>query len=278
MKRFFLLSLVICAFAYPVLAQPVDKIVVSGEPPISMDVIKSHIKLMEFVLNARMTTAQKNRFLEDVKNECADMEKSAREDFLQAMDLIKKMAPMDETQKEAVRSVLLKDYEESAGEDETDPAAQLFLKLQESCGKNLAQNGSFTFAIQALEAFEEFVGFSQNPDSPQILTPEQKDLIFKVTSAAFSKFSVDVQETLAGFDRKWHLIKCAWAAAKDDMKGKWAETLKKTVNFESPDFKLNETTIGAVANPNLIKEMTTFAATLGESECGWVATSSVNIW
>ncbi len=127
MKKIFsaIFFLFVFFLPFPGFCQNSSQVVVEGDPPITMEAVKSHIRLMEFVLSTRLTTNQKNLFLGYVKEECKGMDKQSRSEFLQGMELFQSLSTMPSDQVTSVREVLRADFEQSADEVEEDPARYL---------------------------------------------------------------------------------------------------------------------------------------------------------
>ncbi|MFZ2960736.1 MAG: hypothetical protein WA705_27975 [Candidatus Ozemobacteraceae bacterium] len=255
-----------------------DEPVVKGEPVIGMNTVRNHLRLMEFVLGTRFTTSQKEKFLASVKTECADMERANRLEFLSANELVASMATMKANQLDAVKCVLQADFEESAKEDASDPAAQLYLSLEGALGSAAAGTGSFTVTLQALEAFDEFLGFVRGlPQAPKALTTGERDTLMKTLVAHFEELTEDKKAALTGFDRRWHLFKAAFLGSSNDKVESWKKDLSKPLG-EKGSVAFDKTFLGSVIQPTLWKEISDAGIALGETESGWATSSTVSVW
>jgi hypothetical protein len=256
-----------------------SQIVVDGKPPITFSGVMAHIRLIEFVLNTRLTTAQKNTFRDTIVREITDMNEQDRKDFLQAEQLLGSMRSMKEFELKAVYDVLRADYEDSAGTDPEDHSGRLFLEVMKNHQDHLAEGNNAVFSRQALLAFFEYLEMlaSAAPSLREIPAQQATD-VENAFQKNFPLLSETDQETLNAFDRRWHVIKAAWAGADAGRRQNWLPTL--TAPFiATPALDLNaKEFLEKVAGTATWKEMASFAATLGETETGYYATPSLVVW
>ncbi|HNW33453.1 MAG TPA: hypothetical protein PKM25_00840, partial [Candidatus Ozemobacteraceae bacterium] len=166
---------------------PLPDVIVPGKPPITCWAVYDHVRLMEFVLGTRLTTWQKEIFLATLKKECADMDREGREGFLEARELVASMAAMAPDQRQIVREILREDFESTAGEDGSDPAAQLYMQVRDGVSKTIVSQGSDTVTLQDLEAFSEYVAFARSPGRPEKLPGNERDGLMRAVIDGFSK-------------------------------------------------------------------------------------------
>jgi len=252
---------------------PLPDVIVPGKPPITCWAVYDHVRLMEFVLGTRLTTGQKEVFLATLKKECAGMDGVGRAAFLEARELVASMATMAPDQREIVREVLREDFENTAGEDASDPAAQLYTQVRDGVSKTIASQGSYTVTLQALEAFSEYVGFARAPEKPEKLSGRERDGLMRALTDGFSKLPEASRTGLNGFDRTWYLLKAGWLAADDATRTRWKAGLK-----ESADGAVSGKGIGMAIDLKLWQELKDVAAKAGETPDGWTATPALIVW
>lgn len=268
-----------CLVAGFLMAQPTEPVLVQGDPPITLEVAKAHIRLMEFVLATRLTTKQKDVFIDLVKKECAEMDRSERGEFIQAMDLLNSMLPMSGPQLDSVREILRADFEQSADEVGDDPAAKLFFEVTGATQKKIAESPNFALSTQAFAAFVEYLEFCKGlPQSPAPLSDADKAKLQKSLESGFNALSDPLKATLSGFDRTWHVIKAAWKEAGSEARGKWQKSLQQPLSASGSTPLFESAWLGAGIQPGLWQEMASAAFLLGESETAWIATKPVDVW
>lgn len=290
-RRWTALLAVLLLTAFPLLGadQTVSRpklsdVVVSGEPPIKMATIENHLRLMEFVLDTRFTSAQKDRFFELVKKEGAEMGKDDRLEFISADELVATMSTMSDFQRKFVGDMLRSDFEGTAAEDPSDPAAQLFASLAGAIDKKIAGTGNDTLTLQSLEALIEFLGVCRGfPQAPKPLTDSERDGLLRLLAADFNKLSEPVRLLLTGFDHRWHLLRTALAGAPAERIAAWKEALAKpfTATIPAPAAGtplFDGKPLDSLVQPTLCQEMASAAIALGENPHGWTATPTVRAW
>ncbi len=259
------------------LALPPEPVVVPGNPPITSESVNAHIRLIEFVLGVRLTTVQKDTFLGILKEDCAEMDENERKNFLGAQDLLSKLGTLDPDKLRTIRDEMIADYEEGA-KDGDDAAAQLFLSIKNDGTKVLAQAGSFTMTLQAIEAFDEYLAFSRDPGIPAVLDDKAREQVRQGITEGFSGFATETSEALSGFDQRWHLIKAAWAKAAPEKKQEWTKAFVQPWGTASSAPVFDAKGIPAFVNLPLWTEISSFSMDLEESFDGWTATPSGLVW
>lgn len=279
MKMRFKVSLFIAVFALilTAFAYADTDVVVPGEPPITTHAVDCHIRLLEFVLETRMTVAQKNYFLEAIKEECAEMTAEEKGGFLEAVLLVDSMSEMDEPQQETIQKVLEKDFTESAVELPDDPAAQLFLKLKNESFKVVITNGDDDITQQSLDAFAEYVAFLAQPDKPVWLDAATNSALQKSIVENFLKFTPEEKASLNDFHFTWFMIRAAWqgsvaAKQKDGWRKKLAAVGIKA--GEIPDM----TRIKAALATDLYGELLDECAKIGVDSSEWSTGTTFKVW
>lgn len=254
-----------------------DDVVVAGEPPISGYAVDCHIRLLEFVLGTRMTVAQKESFLTAIKDECSQMGKDDRENFMQAIELVDSMAEMDAEQHETVRKVLEKDFQEGAATLTDDPAAQQYLKLQNDSFKLAIEQKNYNVTNQSLDAFAEYLAFIAQPDKP--IWPDAKavDAINVRIKAGFAAFTEDERQALDDFQLTWFMVRAAWQGTTDAAK---KDAWRKS--FAAVGLKAGETPdsdkIKAALSTDVYADLLDGATIMGIQPLEWSASTTIRIW
>jgi hypothetical protein len=251
--------------------------IVPGTPPILMKDVRAHVRLLEFVLQTRMTVAQKEHFLAAIKKEAADFDTEAREDFRQGTELLESIGSMSEMQREAVRVMLQGDFLESAADNPEDTAAQLYLALAEQGTRVLAQVGSDTVTIQDLEALVEWAEFARKADRTEPLTSPERDAVRSLVAEGFAGLPPDVQKSLCGFAALWYQIRAAWQCATPDQKTGWQKRIDQAWGSASRQ-DLTVARLSGLLLPDVWADMDSVARAAGERPEGWIATASLDIW
>ncbi|MBF0545179.1 MAG: hypothetical protein HQM08_12145 [Candidatus Riflebacteria bacterium] len=275
-RLFFVIMLI--ALTSQAFAQDLSEVVASGTPLITMKTVNNHLRLMEYALGTRLTTAQKEIFLNSVKTECSQMEPDEKKAFMEADILVASMTTMSRDQLEVVRNVLKSDFEENVGQGPSDPAAQLFTSVVNSVSKVVASTASESLSLQALEAFAEYIGYCRNlAGGDKKLSQAERDSLQKYVTASYEKWPLERRVSLSDFDGKWHMIKTALKFGKKEKIDAWtsklSEIFKGTVNLEFSDTSIDKMILGS-----LWTEMTDVAIELGENALGWTATPTGLIW
>lgn len=224
--------LLLALFTAPAVAALPD-VVVAGDPPITSLAVYDHIRLIELVLDTRLTTGQKEIFLATLKKECAEMDTEGRTAFLEASKLVASMKTMTPDQHQVVRDILREDFESTAADDQADPAAQLYMQVRDGATKIIATQGSDSVSLQALEAFAEYLGFARSPDKPEVLQPSERDGLMRAIAEGFSAFPEQIRRGLSDFDKTWHLLRAGWLTADEPTRLRWKSMLKAAADQAS---------------------------------------------
>lgn len=244
-----------------------------GDPPITGQAVRDHVRLIEFTLGTRLTTGQKELFLETLKKECAEMDREGRKAFLEASKLVTSMTAMKPDQREVVREILREDFESAAADDDTDSAAQLYMQVRNGTTKTIAIQGSDSVSLQDLEAFAEYLGFARSPDKPEILPPTERDGLMRAVTDGFSGYPDQVRRNLNGFGATWHLLRAGWLAADEPTRSRWKTALKAAASKASTG-----SGPAAAVDQALWDEMKRAAAAAGETSEGWQAAPPLPVW
>lgn len=264
--------LLIAFFGAPAVAVPPD-VAVAGDPPITALAVRDHVRLIEFVLDTRLTTGQKEMFLESLKKECAEMDSEGRNAFLEASRLVTSMKTMSPEQRQVVLDILREDFESTAADDEADPSAQLYMQVRDGTMKMIADLGSDSVSLQSLEAYAEYLGFARSPDKPETLQPSERDGLMRAIVDGFPSFSEQVRSGLSDFDKTWYLLRAGWLAADEATRTTWKTRLKEIAGQASSGKGAS-----AAADLALWDEMKKAAAAAGVVPDGQPATPTVDVW
>lgn len=214
-KTFFTL-LMICTMSISAMALPsANEVVVEGEPEITWQIIDSHIRLMEFVLQTRLTLRQKEAFLAAIKQEAAVMDEEARENFVQAQQLADNLNYLDHNQREQVREILAANFAESAKVSQDDPAAALYTYLANDANNPVIEIGEDVVTRQSAEALIEYLAFLGSTENPLAYTQEQRQEIMQLLVDNFSELGEDERLILDDFQLYWFMVRAAWQNAPD---------------------------------------------------------------
>ncbi len=265
-------GLLVALFATPA-PGALPEMVSPGDPPITAQAVRDHVRLIEYTLGTRLTTGQKERFLETLKTECAGMDREGRTAFLEASKLVTSMTSMKPDQREVVREILREDFESAAADDDADPAAQLYMQVRDGTTKIIATAGSDSVSLQDLEAFAEYLGFARLPDKPETLPPAERDGLMRAVTDGYPGFPEQVRQSLNGFDTTWHLLRAGWLAADEPTRNRWKTALKAAADKAS-----SGSGPAAAVDRALWDEMKQAASATGEIPEGWQATQPLPVW
>ncbi|MBP7632596.1 hypothetical protein KBA41_00400 [Candidatus Ozemobacteraceae bacterium] len=265
-------GLLVALFAVPA-PGALPEMVSPGEPPITAQAVRDHVRLIEYTLGTRLTTAQKELFLETLKKECAEMDREGRTAFLEASKLVTSMTSMKPDQREVVREILREDFESAAADDDADPAAQLYMQVRDGTTKVIVSLGSGSVSLQDLEAFAEYLGFARSPDKPETLPPAERDGLMRAMVDGYPNYPDQIRQNLNGFDTTWHLLRAGWLAADATTRNRWKTALKAVAEKAS-----SGSGPAAAIDPTLWDEMKQAASAAGEISEGWQATPALPVW
>lgn len=208
---FVLLSL--CLVADAQLAP--EQIAVSGEPPITWEAVDGHIRVMEFVLQTRMTVAQKESFVQAILAEAATMDTEARNDFNYVLELGENLDLLDDFQREQVRQVLEKDFMTSMSAAGDDPAANLFAYLVNSANEAVIKTNVDLVTRQSMDALAEYLAFLASTENPVSYSKEEVEAIRQLIVDGFATLSEEQKAVLDDFQLNWFMVRAAWQGADD---------------------------------------------------------------
>lgn len=262
--RALLLLAVLSFFFGPSFAS--DDILVTGTPPITYKAMHCHIRLIEFVLNTRLTIAQRYAFLQTIKEECEQMPQADRENFLSALELAESMQTMDQAGHEAVRFVLKKDYEETAKGLADDPSAKLYLQIQQSLTTPAVKIEEDVITHQSFMALIEYLQFLGKPDQPLQFSESEIEQIRLQIQQNCLKLSEEELAIIDDFEMTWHMIRGAWQnTAKNQIKDQVRAAAAALQMTSKPDFAKFRAALNAKFYGDLIDE----AVELGFEPTEW---------
>lgn len=192
-----------------------EQIAVSGEPPITWEVIDEHMRIMEFVLQTRLTIAQKESFVQAILVEASTMDAEARNDFNYAIELGENLDQLDDFQREQVRQVLEKDFMASMRAAGDDPAANLFAYLVNSANQAVIRTRADLVTRQSIDALAEYLAFLASTENPVDYTAEEVKAIQQIIVNGFATFNEEEKAVLDDFQLNWYMIRAAWQGAAD---------------------------------------------------------------
>lgn len=257
--------------------QCVAQVIIPGNPEITLEDIKAHIALIEFTLQTRLTTAQKEMYLEAFKNEEGEMDLEEKQDFLHGRRLQQSLHGMKPKQLENVRSALQDDFDTIFTEYPDDPVSQLFLAVEVQASKVTASSTYGLLTLQSIAAFAEWMGFVLNEEKPREFSIEEITEIQKYLTENFSMLSPERQEALSRFDLKWHCIKGAWKLSDDTRKGQWRRTIKSIWKTPADSIIPPESIADFIAH-ELWAGMLLYASERGGISYDPSVVPTVNIW
>jgi hypothetical protein len=258
-------------------AGAVDEIIVGGRPPITMKAVDCHIRLIEFVLDTRLTVAQKDAFLNAIKNECAQMPPADRNNFLSACELVDSMSEMEANGHQAVKFVLQKDFADSATSLPEDPAAVLYLQVDKDGRQPAISVNNNIITEQSLAAFIEYLEFLADHKRSVSFSRATKGRIKGTLQRYYQSLKEVEQACLDDFQLTWYMIRAGWQLTDDFIKKqRWQSAIEKAEISENNSYEFEK--IRAALNPEVYGEMLDAAARAGAEPLEWVATNSLNIW
>lgn len=254
-----------------------EKVIVAGEPPITAFAVDCHIRLFEFVLNTRMTVAQKDIFLEEVTKECQDMSAEEKADFLEAIALVDSLGKLDEEGIEEMQAELAEDFAKAAAETPEDAASQLFFRLQSESSQKFLEEGEVAISVQAVDGFIEYLAFLAQPDQPVWFSASATASIKDILLKNFVGMSKAEKEALEDFHAGWYMIRAAWQNVEDQTRKESWRKLFASCGIKAgsvPDI----TMIKAALAAKIYGEMLDEAGNYGVEPYEWAAEAAVRVW
>lgn len=254
-----------------------NEVIVPGNPPITMKAVNCHMRLIEFVIGTRLTFAQKNAFLDAIKNECAQMPEQDKINFLSACELVDSMKTMDSAGHEAVKFVLKKDFEDTAKGTPGDPAADLFLKLNNEYSTPAIKISEDIITNQSLAALVEYLEFVAFPMNPEKYSETAVNEIKKLIETSYLQLNEDGQAMLDDFQLTWYMIRAGWQATTDQEALSRIQNDFKSVGLK-PGMVPNLAQLKACLATELYADLLDKAAQIGVEPAEWSASSTFNVW
>ncbi|NLM16315.1 MAG: hypothetical protein GX221_01170 [Candidatus Riflebacteria bacterium] len=199
-----------------------DEIIVSTKPPVTGKIADAHVRLIEFMLQTRMTIAQKLVLFRGMNAECPNMTPEEFADFASAPELLQGISEIIDSEIEAVRRMLLEEYIQAALDSPDDQVAKVFVQLNRDDDRKLIVREDLNITYQAANAFIEYLAFLANPDAPKWYNEKDAESIRMRLQVGFAGFSEDEQYALEDFELSWFLIRAAWQdPANQNFKNAW---------------------------------------------------------
>jgi len=270
---FVLLSLCIVAHAQPA----VEQVAVAGEPPITWEAVDGHIRVIEFVLQTRLTVAQKESFVQAILAETAGMDTEARNDFNYVLELAENLDQLDDFQREQVRQVLEKDFMASMNAAGDDPAARLFAYLVNSANQPVVRTSADLVTRQSIDALAEYLAFLASTENPVDYSAEEVEAIQKLVVDGFATMTEEEKAVLDDFQLNWFMIRAAWQGADDTQtKVNWRKDFAKCgiAPGKVPDLAK----IKMALSTDIYGDLLDYAAMMGMEPMEWSPSVSFRVW
>lgn len=207
-----LVSICFTGFALPA----ADEYVVEGEHPLTWSAIDAQIKIVEFVLQTRLTVRQKNMFLAAIKAELEDIDEQGYENLSGAVELVENLNVLDEEIRTQVRHDLKEQFVNVAEQMPDDPAARLFTNLRTDANQPTIRTEEDNITRQAAMAFVEYLAFVANPDDPDWYGPGALRQIVKSLQENFESLDEDQKAVLDDFQLNWYMVRAGWEALAEN--------------------------------------------------------------
>ncbi len=254
-----------------------EQVIVEGKPPITMRAADCHMRLIEFVLETRMTVAQKNAFLDAIKSECTQMSEEDRQGFLSALELAESMEQMEAAGHDAVKFVLKKDFEETATSLPGDPAANLYRQLKNKIVEPMVKVQENVITSQSFAALVEYLQFIASPHKPIEFSEASKAELKKVLEEYYLKLDENEQALLDQFELTWYMIRAGWQNISDKQKKNSAEKEMQKTNLK-PGQSLDLKKLKDCFSPEIYGDLIDEAAKLGFEPNEWSVGQKLTVW
>lgn len=241
------------------------EVIVPGTPPLTFRDVANHVRLLELVVGHRATRAQQDRFLEAVRQAGRTKDPRAREALVQARELVQSMAGMGGSERDTVRRLLHEDFAATARADEADPAARLFLDLQEKSIRILVGTGTSGMSEQAVEAFGEYLSERGGKGKPVAWNAARTKHLAAGLAALWPRLGAPARAALAAFDQTWYLMRAVPGAPPAGGEPARASDLSPAG-------------LEPLIRPEVWQQQASAAAALGETAAGWSADPSNIVW
>ncbi|NLI77589.1 MAG: hypothetical protein GX442_14275 [Candidatus Riflebacteria bacterium] len=241
------------------------EVIVPGTPPLTFLDVANHVRLLELVVGHRATRAQQDRFLEAVRQAGRAKDPRAREALVQARELVQSMAGMGDGERATVRRLLHEDFTATARTDEADPAARLFLELQDKSARILVGTGTSSMSEQAVDAFAEYLAGSGGKGKPAAWNAARTKQLIAGLTALWPRLPAPARAALAAFDQTWYLMRAAPVA-------------HPAVARPAGPPDLGPADLEPLIRPEVWQQQASAAAALGQTAAGWPADPSNIVW
>lgn len=271
---FLLLSLVCIKLnALPLSQDPV----LEDEPKLTWNIVDGHIKLIEFVLQTRLTVRQKNAFLNAMKEEIPQMSEEDKDGLMQSLELIENLNLIDEDLVTEVRTQLKEDFFNVATEMPDDPASKLFKTVDSDCKNFIFDPSISSMTRQSAMALAEYLAFVADPDNPQWYDLPQVKLIAKIINDNLDSLDEDAQAMLDDFQLDWYMIRVGWQAVEDPSFIKSVKELFATANITKGKIP-NIEAIKIALSTDLYADLIDIAAYSYASPLEWTPGPEFRVW
>lgn len=200
-----------------------------------------------------------------------------KKETLQATKLCKLLSDLEKKDLEETRLELAEAYHESALETPDDPAAELFLSLQNDSIKVVVENEGSNITLQSLKAFYEYLAFITQPENTEWYNAKTTDIVNGMMMRSFKDLPATDKESLEDFHITWYMIRAAWQNTKDS---KTIAEWKKA--FASCDLRAgqfpNMKQIRAALSDQIYGSMLDEAVSMGVEPYEWSSELNVRVW
>lgn len=190
-----------------------DKFPIPGNPPLTLDMVDKGVRLFEWLLDARLTEEQHQRFQDSLVRSWKTASTAEMSGTLGVLQFHEDLGRKPELERNAMREALLEKYLELMRKDPSDVLSAWVLEIYHSAHTPIAQ-GNPPLTRQVADAYAEVNCFMISEVlGGEAFKPDKalKDRLASALVAEYSNFSPERQKEYSRLPLAWASIRMTWA-------------------------------------------------------------------
>lgn len=218
------------------------QLLVSGNPPLTSQMVNKGIRLFEWLLDAQLTIEQRAQF----RDSLVDSWKANRRDDIEAtvnvlnyQDQLSRKTPEEQ---HLLREVLREKYLDQMRQTPNEVLSRWVLNIYESAHRPIA-DGNPPLTLQVVDAYAELISFVVNEClQKNTVTADRhlKDQLAQNLVREYTSYSTEQQQQLSRMPLLWEGIRSQWTQMSEPQRALFRKLFKQAIMSQLIDAELKQ--------------------------------------
>lgn len=224
------------------------QLLVSGNPPLTSQMVNKGIRLFEWLLDAQLTIEQRAQF----RDSLVDSWKANRRDDIEAtvsvlnyQDQLSRKTPEEQ---HLLREVLREKYLDQMWQTPNEVLSRWVLSIYDSAHRPIA-DGNPPLTLQVVDAYAELVSFVVNECMQKnTVTADRhlKDQLAQNLVREYTSYSTEQQQQLSRMPLLWEEIRSQWTQMSEHQRALFRKLFKQAIMSQLIDGELKQSRTAAL--------------------------------